>query len=153
MSEHETPIEDLLGGLDEAPDDGRREPGMLGITVVDWRTLADERAPEAWGELAGFVDWLTRRYQIPARKIPPCWWRHGALVEELSALCTARLVSFDKLDAGYGPIGFHERLGAALPRLALWYRGECHDGHTELPGPDPEPRSGWGDWIRQSHAN
>jgi hypothetical protein len=126
---------------------------MLGISVINWRTLTKEEAPEVWTDLGEWVDWFIRRYNLPARKIPPCWYKHGALVEELSALHTAWLVSYDSLDAGYGPIGWHERLAVALPRLATWYNGECHNGHTELPqaGNDAVPTE-WADWISSSHA-
>ena len=127
---------------------------MLGIRVINWRTLEDEDAPQVWTDLRSWVVWFTHRYNIAPRKIPPCWFKHGALVEELSALHTAWLVSYDSLDAGYGPIGWHERLAVALPRLATWYNGECHNGHTELlqTGDDTIPTE-WADWIRQSHAN
>jgi len=151
----ETPFEELLQSLPPGWEGtaSRREPGMLGITVINWRTLEDAKAPEVWTELGEWVAWFVRRYRLPARKIPPCWYRHGALVEELSALHTAWLVSFDSLDAGYGPIGFHERLAVALPRMASWYSGECHDGHMELPhAVESASPQEWADWIGVSHA-
>lgn len=149
------PLDELVASLpdtwgDQSP---RQTPGMLGITVINWRTLEDTDAPQVWNELRDWVTWFTHRYNLPIRKIPPCWYKHGALVEELAALHTAWLVSYDSLDAGYGPIGWHERLAVAIPRLATWYNGECHNGHTELPqnGDDAVP-SDWADWIMQSHA-
>lgn len=151
----EPPIEELLDSLPEGWDkqEPRRSPGMLGVTVVNWRALEDVEAPHVWTDLRQWVVWFTLRYDLPPRKIPPCWYRHGPLVEELSALHTAWLVSYDALDAGYGPIGWHERLAAALPRLAGWYNGECHNGHTELPhGIDTTTPADWADWIRTSHA-
>ncbi|MFF9563952.1 hypothetical protein ACF1AJ_11440 [Leifsonia sp. NPDC014704] len=151
----DTPLEDLVASLaqgweDQAP---RQSPGMLDIRVINWRTLADADAPEVWTDLRNWVTWFTHRYNLPTRKIPPCWFKHGALVEELSALHTAWLVSYDSLDAGYGPIGWHERLAVAIPRLATWYNGECHNGHTEVSqtGDDTLPAD-WGDWISHSHA-
>lgn len=156
MSGESIPLEQLVASFHEGWEEqqGHRNPGMLGVTVVNWRTLESERAPEVWNDLGDWVDWFTNRYRLPARKIPPCWYRHGALVEELSALHTAWLVSFDRLDAGYGPIGFHERLAVALPRLASWYAGECHDGHTELPhvGAGASDGREWSEWIKDSHA-
>jgi len=156
VSGDETPIEDLLDSLPDGWDEQlpRRSPGMLGVSVVNWRTLEDADAPETWTALGEWVTWFTRRYNLPARKIPPCWFKHGALVEELSALHTAWLVSYDSLDAGYGPIGWHERLAAAIPRLATWYSGECHNEHTELPqtGARLAPASDWADWIQRAHS-
>ncbi|MGO4535185.1 hypothetical protein [Leifsonia sp. 2MCAF36] len=150
------PLDDLVASLAEEWEDQppRQSPGMLGIRAINWRTLEDGDAPPVWTDLQDWVAWFTHRYNIATRKIPPCWFKHGALVEELSALHTAWLVSYDSLDAGYGPIGWHERLAVAIPRLATWYNGECHNGHTELPqtGDDAVPAE-WADWIRQSHAN
>ena len=151
----EPPIEQLLDSLPEGWDAQapRRSSGMLGVTVVNWRTLADSDASQVWTELGDWVSWFVRRYNLPARKIPPCWFKHGALVEELSALHTAWLVSYDSLDAGYGPIGWHERLAVAIPRLAGWYNGEGHNGHTELPSSTDAESHDWADWISRSHAN
>ena len=149
------PLDDLVASLAEGWEDQapRQSPGMLGIRVINWRTLEDEDAPEVWTDLRDWVVWFTHRYNIATRKIPPCWFKHGALVEELSALHTAWLVSYDSLDVGYGPIGWHERLAVAIPRLATWYNGECHNGHTELPQTGDEVVPGeWTNWIRQTHA-
>ena len=35
-----------------------------------------------------WIRWCVRRYGLDHRTIPPCWYQHGALVEELSALRT-----------------------------------------------------------------
>jgi len=150
------PLDDLVASLTDGWQDqaARQSPGMLGIRVISWRTLEDEDAPQVWTDLREWVIWFTHRYNLAPRKIPPCWFQHGALVEELSALHTAWLVSYDSLDAGYGPIGWHERLAVAIPRLATWYNGECHNGHTELPqtGDGAVPAE-WADWIRETHAH
>ncbi|MEY9853502.1 hypothetical protein ABH923_003180 [Leifsonia sp. EB41] len=143
-------VASLPEGWDQAP---RQSPGMLGVRVINWRTLDNVDAPDVWTDLREWVIWFTHRYDLPARKIPPCWFRHGALVEELSALHTAWLVSFDGLDAGYGPIGWHERLAVAIPRLATWYNGECHNGHTEMiQASDCTPSEGWSQWITETHS-
>lgn len=150
------PLDDLVATLAEGWENraSRQSPGMLGIRVINWRTLEDEDAPQVWTDLRDWVIWFTHRYNIASRKIPPCWFKHGALVEELSGLHTAWLVSYDSLDAGYGPIGWHERLAVAIPRLATWYNGECHNGHTELPQAcDDAVPVEWADWIRKSHAH
>jgi hypothetical protein len=149
------PLDELLRGLppDWETTSGNRDTGLLGVTIVNWRTLTDDQAPEVWQDLGDWVDWFVRRYSIPARKIPSCWYRHGALVEELSALHTAWTVSYDNLDAGYGPIGFHERLTTAMARMATWYNGECHDGHNTVPQTVSEvERLDWNRWIGHSHA-
>lgn len=100
--------------------------------TVNWRTITEEDRPEACRTLASWVqDWLIPRYGIQAKKIPDCWWQHTDLIEELSALHTAWLVAFAVDDAGWGPIGWHERFAAALTRDA--FKEKCVDRHR----PDP----------------
>lgn len=42
-------------------------------------------------QLAGWVDWMQERYASTRDWLRPCWWRHGFVVEELSALRTSWL--------------------------------------------------------------
>jgi hypothetical protein len=53
---------------------------------VCWPILDDREAQARLEELADWIHWLIERYAIDYRTIPPCCGRHGALVEELSAL-------------------------------------------------------------------
>ena len=129
---------------------------VLGVQVVNWRTLPDHKAPAAWQALRAWVDWFTVRYDIPVSTVPVCWFKHPALVEELSALHTAHTASFDHRDTGLGPIGFHERLSLALPRLTKAYAGGCSRGHSPH---TPRSWSGvtdereWDAWTRKAHAH
>ncbi|GAA1969047.1 hypothetical protein [Microbacterium deminutum] len=132
---------------------GSSEP--LGIKVVDWRRLPDDEARHHWVILRRWVEWFTVRYGIPVSVVPTCWWRHGALVEELSALHVAHVVSFDSADTGLGPITWHEHLSLAIPRLTRAGAG-CASSHSET-----RPRSWsratdeqeWDAWTRQAHAH
>ncbi|MGN6221666.1 MAG: hypothetical protein ACTHNQ_19370 [Microbacterium sp.] len=122
--------------------------------IVDWRHLSDEQARAEWGMLREWVEWFTVRYNVPVSVVPPCWFKHGALVEELSALHIAHLAAFDSSDTGLGPIGWHERLAQANGRLQRAGAG-CTSGHFDV-----KPRSWnaaldeteWDAWIDQSHA-
>lgn len=128
----------------------------LGAHIINWRTLRDDEAAATWDSLRGWVEWFTIRYRVPESTIPSCWWKHGHLVEELSALHTAHTAAFDASDAGFGPIGWHERLSIALSRLTRAYAGGCSNGHKDV-----TPRSSIGDideqewdvWTRQAHAH
>lgn len=128
----------------------------IGAHTINWRTLTDEDAAAEWALLREWVEWFTVRYNIPISVIPTCWWQHGPLVEELSALHTAHDAAFDQADAGFGPIGWHERLTIAIPRLTRTYGGGCNNGHKPT-----KPRSwsnatnetDWDAWTTQAHAH
>ncbi|MFH8251503.1 hypothetical protein ACH3VR_14115 [Microbacterium sp. B2969] len=127
----------------------------LGVHVVNWRQLPDADAGREWTALREWVEWFTVRYRVPASVVPNCWWKHGPLVEELSALHTAHLAAFDSSDNGLGPISWHERLAQALPRLSRSGAG-CTSVHS-----DTRPRSWtaatddaeWDAWTSQAHAH
>lgn len=59
------------------------------IELVVWQRLSPERQAQELEKLAVWVDWLVVRYASTGEWLRPCWWRHGFVVEELSALCTA----------------------------------------------------------------
>ncbi|MGX5771760.1 hypothetical protein ACWKWN_13500 [Microbacterium trichothecenolyticum] len=141
-----------LGGM---PPVTQHPPEPAGVPPVDWRNLSGEDAQNAWEELRKWVEWFTVRYNVPVSIVPACWWRHGALVEELSALHILHKAAFDPADTGFGPIGWHERLAAAQPRLRQAGAG-CSSSHNEH-----RPRSwvaqtdeaAWAAWITESHAH
>lgn len=137
------------------PHDRYGTSAPIGGLVTNWRELPDADAPERWQTLRSWVEWMTVRYNVPVSVVPDCWWRHGRLVEELSALHTAHIAAFDPSDAGFGPIGWHERLAIALPRLSHAYGGGCSNGHRPT-----KPRSwtnatneqDWTSWTSLAHA-
>jgi len=142
-----------LSGFDAGTRYGNSSP--IGGLVTNWRELSDAEATERWNVLRDWVEWWTIRYNIPVSVVPNCWWQHGNIVEELSALHTAHVAAFDTSDAGFGPIGWHERLAIAVPRLSRAYGGGCNNGHKP-----PKPRSWaevtdeqeWTAWTSQAHA-
>ncbi|GAA3776107.1 hypothetical protein GCM10022240_29530 [Microbacterium kribbense] len=160
MTEYEEPpdLDDILAAQlsDFAPSARHGSSAPIGAHVVHWATLTDKDAPAAWNALREWVEWFTVRYRISESVVPPCWFKHGQLVEELSALHTAHAAAFDPSDAGFGPIGWHERLSLAIPRLTKAYSGGCARGHDE-----PKPRSWtdivdedeWDAWTSQGHAH
>lgn len=136
----EIAIEDLAAmagdiGIDLDSRDGVDE--VMGAKITRWRDMPDEDAAAAWDELRAFVEWIVTRYELTDNIIPPCWYRHGPLVEELSALRAAWDASFVvETDGGLGPIGWHERFALAQQRFKEHYRGECKrgsGGHVETP--------------------
>lgn len=51
-----------------------------------WPSLLPDEARQAWVDLRGWVEALVDRFGLETRVVPPCWYRHNALVEPLSAL-------------------------------------------------------------------
>lgn len=148
---------DVAGNHPPTPPSGHDSPAAtLGIEIVNWRTLPDHKAPAAWKALRAWVEWFTVRYDIPVSTVPDCWFKHPALVEELSALHAAHIVSFDRRDTGLGPIGFHERLSLALPRLTKTYAGGCargHSTHTPRSWSTATDEQEWDAWTTTAHAH
>lgn len=116
--------------------------------AIRWEELTGEERATTWERLRVFVEWWTARYGISTKTLPPCWFRHSAIVEELTALMSARAASFSDEDQGLGPIGWHERAALVRQRIeTTHYRGECGTGHIGA-----KPRQGvdvedWKAWL------
>lgn len=67
----------------EPPARGSGRPGA----PFRWEDLDPDQSRVSWHEFGGWVRWLTERFRLD--DIPPCWYRHGDLVEELTALWLA----------------------------------------------------------------
>ncbi|MEU4295330.1 hypothetical protein AB0E63_44525 [Kribbella sp. NPDC026596] len=105
------PRDGLLKSFDLATDDP---------FIICWRDLDATTATEELDRLRIWVDWLTRRYNIDHKLVPPCWPHHGALVEELSALRTLWEASYLEDAAPSSPLAFHRELDLAVRRLREW---------------------------------
>ncbi len=152
------PVEDLIAGLDLDPTDPLTRSGSdpsPGTRAIRWRDLAPELAPIEWQTLREWVQWVTTRFDVPITLVPTCWWKHPALVEELSALHVAWRTAYDKQDTGLGPVVWLERWHAAKARLREAYPGSCTSGHK-----DPKRRSWdgvtdqgeWEAWANDAHG-
>lgn len=152
-------------GIDDEPlqfvprkgdfDTSDRDPSSapLGASIVNWRELPAPMASETWTQLRAWVDWFVVRYDLTPVQIPPCWYKHGRLVEELTALYTAHQVAFNATDSGLGPVTWHERLTLALTRLKAAYAGGCGTEHYESTREAPKVNEeDWAAWIAQPHG-
>jgi hypothetical protein len=101
--------------------------------AVNWRTIAGRERNVAIVRLDNWVSWICGRLSIPSDLVPDCWWRHGPLIEELSALHTAWLASFDEHDGGAGPLAWLERFDLARARLRRLSDRCAADGHHDPP--------------------
>lgn len=78
-----------------------------------WRDLPEESMPQVWTWLRGWVDWLVEAHRIPADEIPPCWYRHPEIVEELWAAANAEAQAWEATTATMMPMTawhFHLRM-------------------------------------------
>lgn len=115
-----------------------RDPA--GPPVVCWRDLDDTDTQRELADLAEWVTWVVTRYSLDHRTVPPCWARHGALVEELSALRSLWELCFLADPAPADPATFHERFALAIARLRDWAaRRDCKP--TQHRGDQPPPWS------------
>lgn len=51
-----------------------------------WPSLTPTQAERAWDDLRDWVEQLVDRFSLDPRIVPPCWFRHNAMVEALVAL-------------------------------------------------------------------
>lgn len=97
-----------------------------------WKKLNRKAAYQSWDAVGEFVEWLVKRFDL-GDVIPPCWWAHGAIVEELTALWAAWLAAYDHDEAeASAPIEWMEHLATCRGRLVEWDRMGCAQrGHRE----------------------
>lgn len=109
---HHDAIESLATAIDELKAGEQSSAGVRRPVV--WADLEPHEARRTWRRLAGWVGWLRSRYPL-AQRIPPCWWRHPELVEELTALWQAWMDSYVVKGAPLGAgADWH---GRVLPEL------------------------------------
>lgn len=123
----------------EAAADAEDVPEWLGTR---WRELFEESMPEVWTWLRGWVDWLVEAHRIPADEIPPCWFRHGEIVEELWAAANAEAQAWEATTATMTPMtAWHFHLRMMRDRLAGKAK-ECVGKQSHVPQRSYRP--GWG---------
>jgi hypothetical protein len=128
-------VDYLLERLAESPE--------LTEGPVNWATLDAQQAAEQWALLIGWTDWLRDRYQLH-EQIPACWFTHGALIEELSALRSAWVGAYlDPQAAAGDPATWHDLLDRTRYRLRTFDRNGCADGthRPDLTLPDNTDRT------------
>ncbi len=108
------------------------------LSSINWSSLNTDQASQQWAVLTEFVDWLRERYGLTER-IPQCWFRHPAQLEELSALRLAWAGTYQHATAAHpgDAVTWHDMLDRVVGRLQEWDRTGCADGpHREqIPAP------------------
>ncbi|MGW5383897.1 hypothetical protein [Nocardia sp. NPDC003963] len=78
-------IDDEHSNTETASNDKKKKP-VPG--PWSWNDLTQDQARDLWTELTEWVTWLRDAFQL-ATKIKPCWFRHRAVREHLTALMVA----------------------------------------------------------------
>lgn len=116
------------------PEPGTSSPAPAPDRAGPWWNLQTEHSGQTFQRLHRWVAWLTERYCLE-ETIPACWHQHGALVEELLALCAGWHAAYtDPHATGIEPLAWHGQLDAALARVGRWDRHGCVSG-THHPDP------------------
>jgi hypothetical protein len=65
----------------------RRSPTSGSVAApIHWPSLLPTESLGEWEDLRAWVERFVDRFAIDTRTIPPCWYRHNAMVETLAAL-------------------------------------------------------------------
>ena len=130
---------------ESSPFDPPALPDAWQLVPVRWATLDRATAAREWAALADWVRWLATRYALATRTIPPCWYRHGGIVEELSALRTGWLAAYAPDAHLSAALDWHHTFDGTRNRLHETTRGNgcTKDDHRDddmaswLTIPDP----------------
>ncbi|HEX5403957.1 MAG TPA: hypothetical protein VFX16_16850 [Pseudonocardiaceae bacterium] len=83
-----------------------------------WPSLTGSDAEQAWQDLHDWVERLVDRFALDPRPVPPCWFRHNAMVEVLAALRDHERASYAPDAPGTEAVDWLRALGEAEHRLA-----------------------------------
>lgn len=128
------PVPAAVGGDYEVQDLAPAEPAPY--VPYCWRHVSAAEARGLWVRLREWVDWVNARYFASSwESIRPCWFRHPAAVEELTALWAAWESAYRATDEGEGfsdaALWWHEKLHAVVHRLWDEQFAECKAGHQD----------------------
>ncbi len=117
-------------------------PMWFSSTHFDGQAYLTARRPEIAGDSCGalfadltaWVDWLVHTFRLQGR-IPPCWIRHPALVEELLALFFLWQHSWIPAQNASLPIGFLRELDWSLGRIERYWKVPCDQTEHKAQAP------------------
>ncbi|WP_326581759.1 DUF4913 domain-containing protein (plasmid) [Actinacidiphila glaucinigra] len=119
---------------------GGSDARVPGAPVV-WHDLQAEERDRLW---AAFTSWVVRiadQYELTTEQLPhACWWEHGGVVAELTALWTGWESAYGtEDDAAAGPYLWHDAFSRGIERIGRMWLGECTNGYH-----NPKSREVWG---------
>lgn len=121
----EVPADIPVAGARRKPREPVVPPKPARARPVDWWALDDKARGEVLKNLAPWVASFVTAYALSEVVVPPCWYMHDSLVQELLALQQYREQDvFDKSANAAAPVRaameFHNHLHYALLRLRGW---------------------------------
>jgi hypothetical protein len=130
---------------ESSPFDPPALPDTWQLVPVCWATLDRVTAAREWAALGDWVRWLATRYGLATSTVPPCWYRHGGIVEELSALRTGWLAAYAPDARPSAALHWHHMFDGTRDRLhqTTRFNGCTNDDHRDddlarwLTIPDP----------------
>lgn len=126
------------GGPRTGADEGdARVPGA----PVVWHDLPERAREDCWATFTGWVVRIADSYELTTEQLPrECWWEHGAVVAELTALWTGWESAYGtEDDAAAGPYLWHDAFSRGIERIGRMWLGECTNGYH-----NPKSRQSWG---------
>jgi hypothetical protein len=129
LNERVAILEEQGPGGSSTPDGAQTPERTAGAPVV-WEDLEDDEHTLLWRQ---FVRWVVRTadtYELTTDQLPrQCWWLHGAVVEELTALWTGHQSAYAGTeDAGSAPYLWQDALARAIERIGRTWLGTCRNG-------------------------
>lgn len=106
--------------------------------TIPWDHLSAHDYRSALEDLGSWLAWLVPAYRIPPSVIPPCWFLHNGVIEELGHLWTGWRVTRHS-ESGVGMVGLEwdnhrERVTGRLRELVA--TAGCNGmNHSSKPGP------------------
>lgn len=115
---------------------GSGEDGESGSTRVPgapvvWHKGNEEERAALWGEFTAWVIRMADTYELTTEQLPhACWWEHGSVVDELTALWTGWESAYgNEEDAAAGPYLWHDGWSRGIERISRIWLGECTNGY------------------------
>lgn len=114
---------------EEGGSDSTRAPGA----PIAWHKVKEDEREKLWGEFAGWVIRMADTYELTTEQLPhACWWEHGAVVAELTALWTGWESAYgNEEDAAAGPYLWHDAWSRGIERIGRTWLGECTNGYHQ----------------------
>ena len=143
----ETPKQDAVGDLVKTEVDAQLNAalGRPGARPVNWFEPDPASAAQAWADLGIWVDLFRAELGFDQRVVPPCWYRHTAIVNLLSALRDHWVGAYQGGNLS-GPAEWHRSLIPLERRLRDWAARTGCTGEEHRPDPVFDTPAVSADW-------